>query len=97
MKLDQLPQKWRDRLAELVRSKHGKDHDSPQFEDRSLRLTFEDRSAAFFKFAFYLTDPQTNELAVFTEHCGYHLFPFWGTEIETFCSEWIEIGSQGNQ
>jgi hypothetical protein len=37
-------------------------------------LRFVDGSWAFFEYAFFAIDQQRSELAVFTEHCGYHVF-----------------------
>jgi hypothetical protein len=48
-----------------------------------LRITFEDDSTAYFYYAFYLSDPETKEVAVFTEHCGYHVFPYFIKSLET--------------
>lgn len=41
----------------------------------SVVLRFEDGSFAQFDGAFYAHDCEKGELAVFTEHCGYHIFP----------------------
>ena len=54
-----------------------------------LRIKFEDGSNAFFNYAFYLIDHETKEVAVFTEHCGYHVFPFALSSIE-------KVDKQGN-
>jgi hypothetical protein len=40
-----------------------------------VRLRFEDGSFAYFEHAFFIEDPARRRVAVFTEHCGYHLFP----------------------
>lgn len=96
MNLNQLPQKWRDRIIEHIRIGGDSENETlgaTDFGNTCVRLTFPDGSEAFFNYAFYLTDPLTNELAVFTEHCGYHLFPLWETKIETLRSEWSEVGS----
>lgn len=42
---------------------------------QSVRLSFPDGSSAFFKYAFVLEDQARQLVAVFTEHCGYHVFP----------------------
>ena len=41
----------------------------------SLCLRFPDGSSARFEHAFAIADPSRRLLAVFTEHCGYHVFP----------------------
>lgn len=38
-----------------------------------VQLSFEDGSSAFFEYAFLAE--QDNQIAVFTEHCGYYFFP----------------------
>ncbi len=40
-----------------------------------VKLRFPDNSYALFEYAFYAKDEQRKELAVFTEHCGYYVFP----------------------
>ena len=40
----------------------------------TVELEFEDESEARFKWAFCALDSERDELAVFTEHCGYHVF-----------------------
>ena len=47
-----------------------------------LKLGFPDGSQAQFLYAFAIQDPDHREIAVFTEHCGYHIFPLTDTEIE---------------
>ncbi len=42
---------------------------------RSVRLAFPDGSTALFRYAFLAADEERRELAVFTEHCGHHVFP----------------------
>ena len=39
-------------------------------------IRFSDGSYALFEYAFYAVDEEKNELAVCTEHCGYHIFFF---------------------
>lgn len=46
-----------------------------------LKLVFQDESFAQFQWAFFVTNPLRREVAVFTEHCGYHVFPLGGTTI----------------
>ena len=45
-----------------------------------VKLQFADGSYALFEYAFYAVDTVRNELAVFTEHCGYHVFPLHGLQ-----------------
>ncbi len=79
-----LPEKWQERLeAYALETTDGrfKRLGASHFTDH-LKLNFPDGSSVFFFFAFHLTDEDAGELAVFTEHCGYHIFPLFGAEIE---------------
>lgn len=49
-----------------------------------LKIEFADNSNAFFYYAFYLIAEDLKEVAIFTEHCGYHIFPFIDSKIELF-------------
>jgi len=44
------------------------------FGQAKVHLRFVDGSSAFFEYAFFAIDEQRGELALFTEHCGYHVF-----------------------
>jgi hypothetical protein len=84
MKQEDLPQRWRDRLQQHlleIGSKY-KELSADAFHN-DLKITFADRSNAFFYYAFYWIDEELNEIAVFTEHCGYHIFPLFDTILET--------------
>ncbi|GBF05969.1 hypothetical protein DAERI_060229 [Deinococcus aerius] len=43
----------------------------------TLNFFFEDGSHATFRYAFFLHDPVKRAIVVFTEHCGYFVFPDW--------------------
>ena len=43
---------------------------------------FGDGSAVNFRFAFFIKALELREVAVFTEHCGYHVFELDGIEIQ---------------
>ena len=84
MKQDDLPERWRKRVTELALSQSKGKYRSlgaGVFADQSLRLSFPDGSTAFFRYAFALRNDEAGELAVFTEHCGYHIFPSVDTEV----------------
>ena len=84
MKQKDLPERWQLRLQnhlQEISSKY-KELSFAAFEN-DLRITFGDQSNAFFYYAFYWIDEETKEIAVFTEHCGYHLFFLVDTKIET--------------
>jgi hypothetical protein len=57
--------------------------------NQDLTLTFPDRSTACFHYAFFVSSTSRRQLAVFTEHCGYHVFPAIGTEVERTTREWF--------
>ena len=57
------------------------------FAKRAFELRSQMALQRFSNTHFYLVDRTLNEVAVFTEHCGYHIFPVSGTEIEVFESK----------
>lgn len=60
------------RPAEELRAKGLGAGDFPSGHDLHIRLA--DGSFVCFRYAFCLVNEKTLRLAVFTEHCGYHLF-----------------------
>ncbi|PQO46096.1 hypothetical protein C5Y93_11005 [Blastopirellula marina] len=48
----------------------------------TVSLRFPDGSFALFRHAFYLVSEELSEIALFTEHCGYHVFPRYDTQVE---------------
>jgi len=48
--------------------------------DQTVDLGFPDGSVATFKAAFFIIDTERQELGVFTEHCGHHVFPLAGLQ-----------------
>jgi hypothetical protein len=73
---DQLPAHWREWVEARAAQAGGAHHrlSAGDFPTTSVRLTFEDGSRATFRHAFSIEDCQRGELALFTEHCGYHVF-----------------------
>ncbi|HET7231079.1 MAG TPA: hypothetical protein VFJ16_13795, partial [Longimicrobium sp.] len=75
----EIPQRWTERVRRHIVQTAGEErghlvaHDFPV--GTNLRLDFPDRSFACFRYAFHLHDPELREVAVFTGHCGYHVFP----------------------
>ena len=75
-----LPERWLRELERYTDEKYG-----PAFkyrgrlsvydfaDSKTLKVTFGDRSVAFFRYAFTLEIPTRREVMIFTEHCGYHL------------------------
>ncbi len=79
MKYNDLPERWKKKIDEYL-TKMGKvqfkqlsAYDFPQ--NKSIKMTFPDGSKVLFHYAFTIEAPEFQEIGVFTEHCGYHLFP----------------------
>lgn len=91
--LHYIPDRWLPRVREYIRATSGEERDHLSVYSfppgRSVRLNFPDGSSAFFRFAFYLRDDALGEVAVFTEHCGYHYFPAGELEVEVLESVWV--------
>jgi hypothetical protein len=47
-----------------------------RFPSQTLRVELMDGSFAEFRYAFALVSEARKTIAVFTEHCGHHLFPY---------------------
>jgi hypothetical protein len=85
MKHADLPDRWKLRLVQWIRQ-FADDHrtqlcagDFPS--SHYVELLFEDDSEARFEYALLIEEPNLNEIGVFTEHCGYHIFPLGGTHV----------------
>ena len=74
-----VPDEWKARLRAHIRATRGEDRDRLSAYDfspeQSVRLRFEDGSFADFRYAFAVPDEAGKCCMVFTEHCGYHVFP----------------------
>lgn len=90
MSRHEIPARWLDAVRAHVRATRGEDRDHLTAFDfstsQSVQLTFEDGSYAFFRYAFCLRDDEAHEVAVFTEHCGYHFFSSMGLRVEVLQS-----------
>ena len=89
MQRKDLPERWLRRLEEYTDDKYGADYryrgklGATDFSTSSLvRVGFPDGSSAEFRFAFFIAAPDRYEVAVFTEHCGYHILPSVDLTIE---------------
>ncbi len=49
---------------------------------RRLSIRFPDGSYILFRYALAIVDEPSREVAVFTEHCRYHVFPLGDAEVE---------------
>ena len=83
MRHEDLPPRWREQIEQLVQKRRPsslKELSAYDFPDQSLKIEFPDGSQAKFEYAFAIE--LGKELGVFTEHCGYHIFPSHGLEVE---------------
>ena len=88
MQQRELPQRWQDKLKNHLKEIGSKYNElSADAFKHDLKISFGDMSNAFFHYAFYWIDKDLKEIAVFTEHCGYHLFPLIDTKLETVNSK----------
>ena len=89
-----VPEAWKPRLRQFLRERRGEDRESPSTVDfpcgQSVFIRFPDGSHALFRYAFAIVDETAGEVAVFTEHCGYHVFPAGEAEVEILQSVWPE-------
>jgi phosphoribosylglycinamide formyltransferase-1 len=69
-----LPQHWKDWIAD---NKGGR-LSASDFDGSVVLIDFEDGSHMRYNYAFYVVSEEHEELAVFTEHCGYYVFPIRG-------------------
>lgn len=74
-----IPDHWKPLVRAHVLQTRGIDRDSlgaSDFpNDRAVRVEWADKSFALFRYAFFLRDEAAQEVAVFTEHCGYYFLP----------------------
>ncbi|MDO7877421.1 hypothetical protein Q5H93_21955 [Hymenobacter sp. ASUV-10] len=88
MRHEDLPERWKLKLQEYLiakgNTKYSKLGASNFVSDGIVRIRFEDDSYVEFNYAFAIEAPEFRQVAVFTEHCGYHLFPWYeGIELTT--------------
>ncbi len=90
-----VPDRWHSQLDSYVRENTSGEHralSAVSFQNHvAIRLA--DGSHAFFRHAFYLVDRDLDEIAVFTEHCGYHIFPLFDAQIELLDSINTDVGT----
>ncbi|MCP5209308.1 MAG: hypothetical protein H6998_00110 [Hahellaceae bacterium] len=49
---------------------------------KRVEIEFSDKSHCLFKYSFAVINEQTRQVAVFTEHCGYHVYSTYGAVIK---------------
>lgn len=85
MKHEDLPQRWKDRIKKWLISQG--EHQREKlcaydfYSSIIAKITFDDESYAEFNYPLVIEAPELNEIGVFTEHCGYHIFNLAGTHI----------------
>ena len=81
MRNTDLPERWKLKLQEYLIAKGGTKPEklsASEFpSETTVIIRFEDDSHVEFRCAFVIEAPEFREVAVFTEHCGYHLFPLY--------------------
>lgn len=84
-----LPLRWKERIERFTDERYGSDYKhrgslgADNFpRDSCVSVRFPDGSEAKFRYAFFIQAPEWQEVAVFTEHCGYHIFPLIDLRIE---------------
>jgi len=71
-----VPEKWRSRLQKHIQ-KHSREDRAyllaGDFDVKNtVHIKFPDGSEMFLRYAFYIVDETNEEIAIFTEHCGYY-------------------------
>lgn len=83
-----IPDRWVERVRRHIRETRGEDRVRLSgydfYGNRSVRVEFSDGSHALYRYAFYLKDEALGEVAVFTEHCGYHFFNVEWVQVKGF-------------
>jgi len=86
MKHQDLPERWKLKIIEWLRSSQHEEirdelNSTDFYENSVAKLKFEDDSYAEFYYPIIIEAPELNEVGVFTEHCGYHIFNLAGTHV----------------
>jgi hypothetical protein len=85
MKHNDLPERWKKKNVEYLRKNGETEREKLSaydfFPNQILEIKFEDESYAEFRYPLLINAPEFNEVGVFTEHCGYHIFNLGGTYI----------------
>lgn len=76
-----LPERWKLKLQEYLIAKGStgpENLSASEFpSETTVRIRFEDGSHVEFRYAFVIEAPEFREVAVFTEYCGYQVFPLY--------------------
>ena len=71
------------RSADAIRSRGLSAGDFPSGTE--LQVVLMDGSTVRFRYAFHLIRESEQALAVFSEHCGYHVFPLHDAKVSRLC------------
>lgn len=82
---EDLPKRWKKKLIEYLRNNGEEEREELSaydfFPNQIVQIKFEDESFAEFRYSLVINAPELNEVGIFTEHCGYHIFNLGGTFI----------------
>ena len=85
MKHDDLPERWKRKIKAYLEKLGEPEQErlsAYEFNPNAIaKIKFEDGSYAEFLYPLVINAPEFNEVGVFTEHCGYHIFSLGGTYI----------------
>ena len=77
--------RWRAKVTQWIRTFADDSRDRLSAEDfpcsHNISMIFDDGSTALFNYAILIEAPELDEIGVFTEHCGYDIFPLGGTHV----------------
>ena len=87
-----IPDNWKEKVRLHILQNRGENRSHLLAHDflcnQSVHLAFEDGSYAMFHYAFYMMDKEAQEVAIFTEHCGYHFLSSRGLKIQNLQTLW---------
>jgi hypothetical protein len=97
MQRKDLPTRWQLQLEHYTDLKYGSEYkyrgelSAGDFKCGSMvQIQLGDGSQCLFHDAFFIKAPELKEVAIFTEHCGYHIFSLYDTNIQQYERKWDE-------
>jgi hypothetical protein len=80
-----LEEEWADRLAQRFCVSEDEFRTSPtrfmRYSAEGCRIELMDGSVVTFRSAFVIVSPEIHAVAVFSEHCGHHVFPLHDAKV----------------
>ncbi len=93
-----VPDEWKPLLRAHLRATCGEDRDQLSAGDfpssQSVHVSFVDGSFAQFRYAFAIPAEAGKAVMVFTEHCGYHVFPVEPSDVQIVQAKSLDAGSE---